>query len=179
MYCNLPQIFIEWCNSILNNSCSSTESMSAKSHLSHDFQLSLMQYIHLRFDLRGSDKIKISAYNSDTFLLFCNLSLLINVPMYVIRIIHYYSNDLNRYNDTYFTVLFSISLGISIVCKYTIWYLRRDCNQGHRLHVHLPALQVIFMFSVLVFYALRLFTQIYNGTYFEHEHNTHHHGVCS
>ena len=152
--------------------------MVAKSHLSHDFQLPVMQYIHLRFDLRGSDEIKISAYNSDTFLLLCNLSLMINVPSYVIRVIHYFENGLDRHNDTYFTVLFSIFLSISIVCMYTIWYLRRDCNQGHRLRVHLPALQVIYMFSVLAFYALRLFTQIYDGTYFEHEHNTHHHDVC-
>ena len=137
--------------------------MSAKSHVSCDFQLSMMKYICFRFSLHNYDEIKISVYNSNTFLLFCHLSLMVNVPMYVIRIIHYYYNGLNRYYDTYFTVLFSISLGISIVCQYTIWYLRRDYNQGHRLGVHLPALQVIYMFSMIAFYALRLFTQIYEG----------------
>ena len=125
----------------------------------------MMQYIHLRFSLHGSEeKIMISVYNSDTFLLFCHLSLMVNVPMYVVRIIHYYHNGLDRHYDIYFTVLFSISLSISVVCKYTIWYLRRDYNQGHSLRVNLPVLQVIYMFSMLAFYAMRLFTQIYEGT---------------
>ena len=144
--------------------------MSAKSHLPHDFQLSMMQYLHRRCDLNGSDEIKISTYNSDTFLLFCNLSLMVYVPTYVIRVIHYYHKGLDRYYDRYFTVLFSISLGISIVCQYTIWYLRRDYNQGHRLRLHLPTLQVIYMFSMLAFCALRLFTQIYEGKYFFNTH---------
>jgi len=139
--------------------------MSSKSLLSLDnYQLSVVKYLHLRYGLSSSDEVKITTFNSDTFLMFCHLSLMVNVPLYVIRIIYYFNDGLDRYYDIYLTILFSVLLFISIVCMYVIWYLRRDCNQGHRLSMYIPTLQVTYLFSAVAFNALRLFTQIYQGT---------------
>jgi len=137
--------------------------MSTKSIVSQDFKLSVTQYIHLRYFHISSDEIKITAFNSDTFLVFCHLSLLVTVPLYVIRIIYYYNDGLDRDYDTCFTALFSISLVVSIACEYSIWYLRRDGNEGHPSRVYLPTLQVVFLFSLISFNALRLITQLYKG----------------